>query len=172
MEHHKDAQWQRQYARFAHGALIIDCLEYDLRAELGYNRTNELSSLYGAYRQVMCGDNTTPAPSVFSIESRSKWEAWTELKGLSQKEAVLAWLKQYKQFYIQFPHLFARIPNSNLEAYEPFGSNNQTITGGELKEENEDENEESEEHRRRCSCDTLDWLKKRKAKRQELKFMS
>ncbi|KAI8049416.1 acyl-CoA-binding protein [Gilbertella persicaria] len=47
---------------------------------------DELLKLYALFKQATVGDNTTSKPT-FDIKGRYKWDAWTEVKGLSQEEA-------------------------------------------------------------------------------------
>jgi diazepam-binding inhibitor (GABA receptor modulating acyl-CoA-binding protein) len=47
----------------------------------------ELLRLYGLYKQATVGDNSTDRPSFFLFKEKSKWEAWTDQKGLTREEA-------------------------------------------------------------------------------------
>ncbi|ETO20547.1 hypothetical protein RFI_16673 [Reticulomyxa filosa] len=163
----------------------MDCLEKDLKTELGHTDSRQLLALYGAFRQALCGDNTTLPPSVFNVESRLKWQAWNDMRGLNKKNAVFEWLKYYQKLYSQYPHIFAKIAHSNLETYEPFSSYD-VQNEKEIKEilssfnllkwlfffphpmkllffvaENmHREKSKREEHT--CECSILEWLKKEK----------
>lgn len=53
-----------------------------------------LKQLYGLYKQATVGDNTTPAPGVFELKAKAKWNAWKKLEGISQEDAE----KQYIEF--------------------------------------------------------------------------
>jgi len=55
---------------------------------------DELSSLYGLYKQATMGDNNTSKPSFLDLKGRAKWDAWTAKKGVSQDDA--------KRQYIEF----------------------------------------------------------------------
>lgn len=48
---------------------------------------DELLKLYGLYKQATVGDVNTERPGVFDFKAKYKWDAWNELKGLSQAEA-------------------------------------------------------------------------------------
>ncbi|KAI8386811.1 acyl-CoA-binding protein [Blakeslea trispora] len=47
---------------------------------------DELLKLYALFKQATVGDNETSKPT-FDIKGRYKWDAWTEVKGLSKEEA-------------------------------------------------------------------------------------
>ncbi len=55
---------------------------------------DELSSLYGLYKQATMGDNNTSKPSFLDLKGRAKWDAWTAKKGVGQDDA--------KRQYIEF----------------------------------------------------------------------
>ena len=48
---------------------------------------DDLLTLYKYYKQATLGDCDTERPSMFNMEGRAKWDAWTSVKGLSQEEA-------------------------------------------------------------------------------------
>ncbi|KAG0005904.1 hypothetical protein BGZ79_000598 [Entomortierella chlamydospora] len=47
----------------------------------------ELLDLYGLYKQATVGDNTTPAPGMFDLKGKAKWNAWNKHKGAKSDEA-------------------------------------------------------------------------------------
>lgn len=47
-----------------------------------------LLQLYGLYKQATEGDNATPRPGFTDMRGRTKWNAWTECKGLSKEDAM------------------------------------------------------------------------------------
>jgi len=51
----------------------------------------ELLELYGLYKQVTVGDNSTARPGMFDFKGKAKWDAWESRKGLSKEDAE----KQY-----------------------------------------------------------------------------
>ena len=52
------------------------------------NLSNDsLLMLYKFYKQATIGDCTIERPSMFNLEGKAKWDAWTSVKGLSQEEA-------------------------------------------------------------------------------------
>lgn len=42
-------------------------------------------NLYGLYKQINFGDNTTPQPNFFDFRGLAKWNAWNVYKGISSK---------------------------------------------------------------------------------------
>jgi diazepam-binding inhibitor (GABA receptor modulating acyl-CoA-binding protein) len=48
---------------------------------------DNLLKIYGLYKQATVGDNNTPKPTIFDLKGKYKWQAWEELKGMSQEEA-------------------------------------------------------------------------------------
>ena len=62
---------------------------------LTYKPSNdELSTLYGLYKQATLGDNTTAKPGFLDLKGKAKWDAWMSKKGLDKEEA--------KRQYIDF----------------------------------------------------------------------
>jgi diazepam-binding inhibitor (GABA receptor modulator, acyl-CoA-binding protein) len=47
-----------------------------------------LLKLYGLYKQATAGDNTGAKPGFGDMVARAKWEAWNDLKGTSQEDAM------------------------------------------------------------------------------------
>ena len=43
---------------------------------------------YSYFKQATEGDITAPQPGIFSIEARTKWNAWNKVKGMSKEEAM------------------------------------------------------------------------------------
>ena len=43
---------------------------------------DELTELYGLYKQATCGDNTQSKPFMIDFKGCVKWDAWTKYKGL------------------------------------------------------------------------------------------
>lgn len=48
---------------------------------------DELLKLYGLFKQATVGDNETTKPGLMDFKGKYKWQAWEDLKGLSQEEA-------------------------------------------------------------------------------------
>ncbi|KAI7862366.1 acyl-CoA-binding protein [Spinellus fusiger] len=61
---------------------------------------DNLLKLYGLFKQATVGDNTTSKPT-FDIKGRYKWDAWTELKGLSSQEAEDKYIALVKELTSQ-----------------------------------------------------------------------
>ncbi|XP_020773963.1 acyl-CoA-binding protein-like [Boleophthalmus pectinirostris] len=53
----------------------------------------EMSSLYGLYKQATVGDVNIEAPGMFSFVAKEKWNAWNAKKGLSKEEAEAEYIK-------------------------------------------------------------------------------
>jgi acyl-CoA-binding protein len=47
-----------------------------------------LLALYALYKQATSGDAAGPAPGPFDFVGRAKFDAWTELKGVSAEDAM------------------------------------------------------------------------------------
>jgi diazepam-binding inhibitor (GABA receptor modulator, acyl-CoA-binding protein) len=47
-----------------------------------------LLKLYGLYKQATAGDNTGAKPGFGDMVARAKWDAWNDLKGTSQEDAM------------------------------------------------------------------------------------
>ena len=57
----------------------------------------ELLKLYGLYKQVTVGDINITKPSILSIKAKSKYNAWSKLKGKSKVDCI----KEYVLFAIE-----------------------------------------------------------------------
>mmetsp|Transcript_6412 Transcript_6412/g.9613 ORF Transcript_6412/g.9613 Transcript_6412/m.9613 type:complete len:90 (+) Transcript_6412:77-346(+) len=44
--------------------------------------------LYGLFKQITEGDNTSPKPGMFNLKAKLKWEAYEVCKGMSKEEAM------------------------------------------------------------------------------------
>lgn len=47
-----------------------------------------LLKIYALYKQGSTGDNTEKKPGFSEMVARAKWEAWNNLKGVSQDDAM------------------------------------------------------------------------------------
>lgn len=47
-----------------------------------------LLKIYALYKQGSIGDNTEKKPGFSDMVARAKWDAWNNLKGTSQEEAM------------------------------------------------------------------------------------
>ena len=47
-----------------------------------------LLKIYGLYKQGSVGDNSEKKPGFGDIVARAKWDAWNNLKGVSQEAAM------------------------------------------------------------------------------------
>ena len=53
--------------------------------------------LYAYYKQATVGDNTTPAPGMFDLTGKAKWNAWNDKKGLSTEDAMNAYIDEVEK---------------------------------------------------------------------------
>ena len=67
------------------------------RPLLDQQSTDLKLKMYGLGRQGTSGDNTESKPGMFALVEKKKWEAWTELKGMSQDEAKRQFIVLAKQ---------------------------------------------------------------------------
>jgi acyl-CoA-binding protein len=51
-----------------------------------------LLKIYGLYKQSTQSDNTDVKPSFTDMVARAKWDAWTKCQGMSQDEAMEAYI--------------------------------------------------------------------------------
>jgi diazepam-binding inhibitor (GABA receptor modulating acyl-CoA-binding protein) len=47
-----------------------------------------LLKIYALYKQASAGDNTEKKPGFSDMVARAKWDAWSQLKGTSQDDAM------------------------------------------------------------------------------------
>ncbi|XP_028895079.2 acyl-CoA-binding domain-containing protein 6 [Zeugodacus cucurbitae] len=59
--------------------------------------STDLLEIYGLYKQATCGRCNTQKPSVFNMQSRSKWCAWNDLGDMSQTEAKHLYVAKVKK---------------------------------------------------------------------------
>ena len=62
----------------------------DLKNDPGNDKKLEL---YGLFKQVTKGDNTSKQPWAIQVEARAKWEAWEKNKGKSKEDASAEYIK-------------------------------------------------------------------------------
>ena len=58
---------------------------------------DELSNIYGLFKQATIGDNDTDKPGFLDLKGRAKWEAWTSKKGISKVDAKKKYVEYIKQ---------------------------------------------------------------------------
>lgn len=57
------------------------------------NQSNEnLLKIYALYKQANIGDVSGPKPGAFNLRGKAKYNAWEELRGMSQAEAMTAYV--------------------------------------------------------------------------------
>ncbi|KXN72564.1 acyl-CoA-binding protein [Conidiobolus coronatus NRRL 28638] len=52
-----------------------------------------LLALYAHFKQATVGDNNTSAPGMFDLTGKAKWNAWNDIKGLSQEDATAKYIE-------------------------------------------------------------------------------
>ena len=53
---------------------------------------DELSDLYGLYKQATLGDNYNTEPSIFNFKDHAKWQSWEKNKGLNKYKAEVNYI--------------------------------------------------------------------------------
>ncbi|XP_039535374.1 acyl-CoA-binding domain-containing protein 7 [Pimephales promelas] len=56
----------------------------------------ELGDLYGLYKQANVGDINFDRPGFFELTAKAKWDAWNSRKGMSQEDAMNAYISVAK----------------------------------------------------------------------------
>lgn len=54
--------------------------------------TNVQLDLYGLFKQATVGDVTGARPGMLDVRGRAKWDAWKKQEGLSEDEAMDAYI--------------------------------------------------------------------------------
>ncbi|MFE0192936.1 acyl-CoA-binding protein [Streptomyces sp. NPDC058989] len=58
---------------------------------------DRLLKLYAHFKQATVGDNQTDEPGVFDLTGKAKWNAWHELRGMSQEDATVGYIEVAKR---------------------------------------------------------------------------
>jgi len=74
----------------------------DVRTLTKKPNNDELLQLYGLYKQATVGDNNTSQPWAIQLESRAKWDAWNNNKGMSQDSAMEDYIKLVQQLKVTY----------------------------------------------------------------------
>ncbi|XP_018544750.1 acyl-CoA-binding protein [Lates calcarifer] len=53
----------------------------------------EMTVLYGLYKQATVGDINIERPGFFDFIGKAKWDAWSAKQGLSKEEAMAAYVE-------------------------------------------------------------------------------
>ena len=53
--------------------------------------------LYAYYKQVNCGNNNTPKPSMFNMVESAKWNAWYAINNMEKEEAMKLYINKVKE---------------------------------------------------------------------------
>ncbi|XP_036318789.1 acyl-CoA-binding domain-containing protein 6 [Rhagoletis pomonella] len=59
--------------------------------------STDLLEIYGLYKQATCGRCNTQKPSVFNMQSRSKWCAWNDLGEMPSEEAKRLYIEKVQK---------------------------------------------------------------------------
>eukprot|EP00441_Pelagodinium_beii_P033420 CAMPEP_0197649562 /NCGR_PEP_ID=MMETSP1338-20131121/28863_1 /TAXON_ID=43686 ORGANISM="Pelagodinium beii, Strain RCC1491" /NCGR_SAMPLE_ID=MMETSP1338 /ASSEMBLY_ACC=CAM_ASM_000754 /LENGTH=95 /DNA_ID=CAMNT_0043223787 /DNA_START=56 /DNA_END=343 /DNA_ORIENTATION=- len=51
---------------------------------------------YGFFKQVKEGDNTASEPWAIQWETKAKWQAWSDCKGMSKEDAMKGYIAEYQ----------------------------------------------------------------------------
>ncbi|XP_052434809.1 acyl-CoA-binding domain-containing protein 7 isoform X1 [Carassius gibelio] len=57
----------------------------------------ELLDLYGLYKQAIIGDININKPGITDLKGKAKWEAWNSRKGMSNEDAMNAYISLAKE---------------------------------------------------------------------------
>lgn len=60
---------------------------------------DDLLDLYAFYKQGTIGDCNTTKPGIFQMQSRAKWSAWNELKGMTIEEAIQKYVQKLSECF-------------------------------------------------------------------------
>lgn len=60
---------------------------------------DDLLELYAYYKQGTEGDCNTSKPGIFQMQGRAKWNAWNQVKGLSQENAKKKYIEKITQLF-------------------------------------------------------------------------
>lgn len=82
--------------------------QFEVAAEqvrtLSQTPTNEeLSTLYGLYKQTTVGNNRTPVPSIFDQKAKVKWDAWSKQGGKGRSVARREYIEFVYKLIQKYP---------------------------------------------------------------------
>ncbi|KAM6178303.1 acyl-CoA-binding protein [Rhynchocyon petersi] len=58
---------------------------------------DEMLFIYSRYKQATVGDINTERPGMLDFKGKAKWDAWSELKGISKEEAMKAYVDKVEE---------------------------------------------------------------------------
>ncbi|XP_071758446.2 acyl-CoA-binding protein-like [Centroberyx gerrardi] len=61
----------------------------------------DLSALYGLYKQATAGDVNIDRPGLLDFAGRAKWDAWNTKKGLSKDEAMASYISFVEEMKVK-----------------------------------------------------------------------
>jgi acyl-CoA-binding protein len=68
----------------------------DVKALSSKPSDDDLLQLYGLYKQATEGDASGPKPGFFDLVGRAKFEAWEELSGTSEEDAMSRYIEKVR----------------------------------------------------------------------------
>ncbi|KAF8071853.1 acyl-CoA-binding protein [Lyophyllum atratum] len=78
-------------AKFDKAVAIIGSLPKDGKIKPS---TDEQLYFYKYFKQAKFGDNETTRPGMLDFAGKAKWDAWTEVKGVSQEDAYAKYVEK------------------------------------------------------------------------------
>lgn len=66
-------------------------------------KNEELSILYGLYKQATVGNNRTPVPSIFDPKAKVKWDAWSKQGGKGRSAARREYIEFADKLLQKYP---------------------------------------------------------------------
>ncbi|KAK7147286.1 hypothetical protein R3I94_009963 [Phoxinus phoxinus] len=72
------------------------CAE-DIKTMKSRPTDKELGDLYGLYKQATIGDINFARPGFIELTAKAKWDAWNLRKGMSQEDAMNAYISVAKK---------------------------------------------------------------------------
>ncbi|XP_024917390.1 acyl-CoA-binding protein isoform X2 [Cynoglossus semilaevis] len=75
----------------------FDKLAEDVKKVKSKPADQELLDLYGLYKQAVVGDVNTDRPGMLDFKGKAKWDAWNSRKGMSNDDAMSAYVALAKE---------------------------------------------------------------------------
>ncbi|KAL8183212.1 UNVERIFIED_CONTAM: hypothetical protein K2H54_023281 [Gekko kuhli] len=57
----------------------------------------EMLYIYSHFKQATVGDVNTDRPGLLDLKGKAKWDAWNDLKGMSQEDARKAYIAKVEE---------------------------------------------------------------------------
>ncbi|TYI17316.1 hypothetical protein ES332_A07G015100v1 [Gossypium tomentosum] len=80
-------------------SLLEDFQEYANKAKTLPPSTKDADKLilYGLYKQAMVGNVNTDRPGILSPTDRAKWDAWKDVEGKTEEQAMTEYIAKVKE---------------------------------------------------------------------------